>query len=149
MVKPTKTQSGGLLRPLLGSIGIPLALEVIKGIIGKGAPRVGRSRRKGATRVGRSRGKGAPRIGRLKGKGAPRVGIYTPPPPFFGQWPDGKVGGQRPGTKKKWERTSVRSQQPVQQHSGARCVFVKPKFVKKKKKTLRNFFKRRTHARGA
>ena len=122
VVKPTKTQSKGTL---LATIGVPLAPEVIKGITGKGAPR-----------MGRARGKGAPRMGLARGKGAPRMGIYTPSPPFFGQWPDDKVGM---GAKKKLaepkarerRRTSPGSKQPVQQHSGSRSVFVKPKFVNK------------------
>ena len=41
-IKPTKTQSGGFLGTLLASIGIPLAIEVIKKMTGKGAPRIGR-----------------------------------------------------------------------------------------------------------
>ena len=41
-IKPTKTQSGGLLGTLLASIGIPLAIEAIKKMTGKGAPRIGR-----------------------------------------------------------------------------------------------------------
>ena len=41
-IKPTKTQSGGFLGTLLTSIGIPLAIEAIKKMTGKGAPRIGR-----------------------------------------------------------------------------------------------------------
>ena len=41
-IKPTKTQSGGFLGTLLASIGIPLAIEAIKKMTGKGAPRIGR-----------------------------------------------------------------------------------------------------------
>ena len=66
-IKPTKTQSGGFLGTLLASIGIPLAIEPIKKITGKGAPRIGTSKYKG-------------------GKGAPRIGAYKPPLPFIGTW---------------------------------------------------------------
>ena len=66
-IKPTKTQSGGFLGILLASIGIPLAIEAIKEITRKGAPRTGSSKYKGS-------------------EGAPRIGSYKPPPPFYG-WP--------------------------------------------------------------
>ena len=76
-IKPTPTQqSGGALGTLLASIGIPLAIELVKKVTGKGAPRLG------------------PPIG---GKGAPRLGaIPPPPPPFFGTW--NQIGN---GKKKK------------------------------------------------
>ena len=91
VVKPSKKQSGGLLGTMLASIGIPLALDMVKKLFGKGAPRVGRP--KG--------GKGAPRIGRPKGKGAPRLGgpvlPFQRPPPIVGNW------GRRPlGTEGPW-----------------------------------------------
>ena len=61
-IKPTKTQSGGFLGTLLASIGIPLALDLVKKMTGKGAPRIGRP----------------PRF--KNGTGAPRMGM---PPPFY------------------------------------------------------------------
>ena len=75
---PAKTQSGGFLGTLLASIDIPLAIEAIKRITGKGAPRIG------------SKGKG--------GKGAPRIGAYRPPPPFYESWSNDTIGM---GIKKK------------------------------------------------
>ena len=76
VVKPSAKQSGGMLGTILASIGIPLALNMVKNLFGKGAPR-----------VGRPKGKGAPRVGRPKGKGAPRLGAYPfQPPPFIGNW---------------------------------------------------------------
>ena len=76
VVKPTAKQSGGMLGTILASIGIPLALDMVKNWFGKGAPR-----------VGRPKGKGAPRVGRPKGKGAPRLGApFQRPPPFVGNW---------------------------------------------------------------
>lgn len=71
-IKPTKTQSGGFLGTLLASIGVSLAIEAIRKITGKGAPRIGTSKDKG-------------------GKGAPRIGIYRPPP-FIGNWPENTIG---------------------------------------------------------
>ena len=54
VVKPTKSQYGGFLGTLLASIGLPLAIEAIKKITGKGAPRMGSDLIKGH---------GAPRLG--------------------------------------------------------------------------------------
>ena len=79
VVKPTVKQSGGALGTILASIGIPLALDMVKNLFGKGAPRVGRPKAKGAPRVGRPKGKGAPRLG------AP----FQRPPPFVGNWKRG------------------------------------------------------------
>ena len=79
VVKPTAKQSGGMLGTILASTGIPLALDMVKNLFGKGAPR-----------VGRPKGKGAPRVGRPKGKGAPRLGApFQRPPPFVGNWGQG------------------------------------------------------------
>ena len=81
----TNKQKQDILTALLASIGIPLALDMVKNLFGKGAPR-----------VGRPKGKGAPRVGRPKGKGAPRLGApFQRPPPFVGNWGRGakkKIG---------------------------------------------------------
>ena len=77
VVKPTKSQYGGLLGTLLASIGLPLAIEAIKKITGKGAPRMGSDL--------------------IKGHGAPRLGMYQPPP-FIGTWEQVRKGG---GKKKR------------------------------------------------
>ena len=77
VVKPTKSQYGGFLGTLLASIGLPLAIEAIKKITGKGAPRMGSDL--------------------IKGHGAPRLGMYQPPP-FIGTWEQVLKGG---GKKKK------------------------------------------------
>ena len=93
VLKPTQKQYGGFLGALLASIGIPLAIQAIKKITGKGAPRMGSE-------------KG------IKGQGAPRIGMYQPPP-FIGTWEQARKGG---GKKKKkikksqeqdycWEKT--------------------------------------------
>ena len=78
-IKPTKKQTGGFLGTLLASIGVPLALEAFKKMVGGsgGVPRIGK----------------APK---LDGGSAPRMGIYQPPPPFYGTWEN--FGG---GKKKK------------------------------------------------
>ena len=89
VVKPSAKQSGGMLGTILASIGIPLALDMVKNLFGKGAAAGAGA---GAPRLGRPKGKGAaagaPRVGRPKGKGAPRLGAppFQRPPPFFGNW---------------------------------------------------------------
>ena len=80
VVKPTKSQYGGFLGTLLASIGLPLAIEAIKKITGKGAPRMGSDL--------------------IKGHGAPRLGMYQPPP-FIGTWEQVRKGG---GKKKSQEQ---------------------------------------------
>ena len=124
VVKPTKKQSGGLLGTMLASIGIPLAIEAVKSVFGKGAPR-----------IGRPKGKGAPRIGRPKGKGAPRLGgPFQRPPPIVGNWEQATSWGRGMGKKKiqKRRRTSAGIEKPIQQHPNSRGVIVKkPKFVNK------------------
>ena len=121
VVKPTAKQSGGMLGSILASIGIPLALDMVKNLFGKGAPR-----------VGRPKGKGAPRVGRPKGKGAPRLGApFQRPPPFVGNW-----GRGMKKKKIKGRRTSAGIEKSIQQHPNSRSDFVskakpKPKFVNK------------------
>ena len=83
VVKPSKNQSGGALGTILASNGIPLALDMVKNLFGKGAPRVGRRKGKGAL------------VGRPKGEGAPRLGTpFQRPPPFVGNWGRG-MGGKK------------------------------------------------------
>ena len=90
VVKPSKKQSGGLLGTMLASIGIPLVLEMAKNLFGKGAPRLGRPKRKGA-----------PRLGRPKGKGAPNLGTpFQRPPPIVGNWEQATSWGRGMGEKK-------------------------------------------------
>ena len=64
----TKTQRGGFLGTLLTSFGIPLAIEAIKKLTGKGSPRIG------LQKINKTNGKGAPRIG------LPPISFKTPPP---------------------------------------------------------------------
>ena len=91
-IKPTKTQSGGFLGTLLASIGIPLAIEAIKKMTGKGAPRIG-----------------IPPPWTRRGNGAPRIGMPKIPPPFYGSWND--ISGSWndiSGSGEKKKRTSTK-----------------------------------------
>ena len=82
-IKPTKVQTGGFLGTLLASIGVPLALEVIKKITGNGSPRMGQPKQI------------PPRSNNQNG------GLLDPiyrTPPFYGNWPNDTIGM---GIKKK------------------------------------------------
>ena len=106
VVKPSKKQSGGLLGTMLASIGIPLAIEAVKQVFGKGAPR-----------LGKPKGKGAPRLGRPKGKGAPNLGTpFQRPPPIVGNWEQATSWGRGMGKKKskKGEGLLLGSKSPFQ-----------------------------------
>ena len=95
VVKPSKKQSGGLLGTMLASIGIPLAIEAVKSVFGKGAPRIGRPKGKGAPRIGRPKGgKGAPRLG------GPTATLFQRPPPIVGNWEQATSWGRGMGKKK-------------------------------------------------
>ena len=95
VVKPSKKQSGGLLGTMLASIGIPLAIEAVKSVFGKGAPRIGRPKGKGAPRIGRPKGgKGAPRLG------GPAATLFQRPPPIVGNWEHATSWGRGMGKKK-------------------------------------------------
>ena len=112
-IKPTKTQSGGFLGTLLASIGIPLAIEAIKKMTGKGAPRIG-----------------IPPPWTRRGNGAPRIGM---PPPFYGSWNDISGSGKKKKTtqkKKIRKRPSPRQKQSIQWHTHFGGNIVKPKFYK-------------------
>ena len=112
VVKPSAKQSGGMLGTILASIGIPLALDMVKNLFGKGAAAgTGAGAAAGAPRLGRPKGKGAPRVGRPKGKGAPRLGAppFQRPPPFFGNW--GRGMGKK---KSKGKGLLVGSKSPFQ-----------------------------------
>ena len=110
-IKPTKTQSGGFLGTLLASIGIPLALDLVKKMTGKGAPRVGKP------------------PWSKNGTGAPRMGM---PPPFYGTWNDIYGSGKKKKIfKEKGNRVTIREKQSIQQHPNPRSIAVKPKFYKK------------------
>ena len=61
---------------ILATIGIPLAMELVKKLTGRGAPRVGR-------------------YVKQDGHGAPRLGVYQLPPPFIGTWEQMRGGGKK------------------------------------------------------
>ena len=88
-IKPTKVQTGGFLGTLLASIGVPLALEAIKKMTGKGAPQMGQPQQR------------QPRYISQLTNDNQDGGLLVPTwrsPPFYGNWPNGTIGM---GTKKK------------------------------------------------
>ena len=70
LFKITQKQLGNGIGTVLASIGIPIVLDALKGLTGRGAPRMGRGR------------------GR-RGGAAARIGA---PPPFLGSWGRGGKG---------------------------------------------------------
>ena len=114
VVKPTKSQYGGFLGTLLASIGFSLAIEAIKKITGKGAPRMGTDPK--------------------KGHGAPRIGMYQPPPPFIGTWEQVRKGrGKKKSYKKNKKvrsRNIARQKQSIQKRPSLKHSILKPKFNK-------------------
>ena len=77
-IQPTRTQLGNGLGTVLATIGIPLAVELVKKITGRGAPRVGSYQKQ-------------------DGHGAPRLGVYEPPPPEMPTSGHLKSGGSQSG----------------------------------------------------
>ena len=113
-IKPTKTQSGGFLGTLLASIGIPLAIEAIKKMTGKGAPQVG-----------------IPPPWTRRGNGAPRIGMPKIPPPFYSYPPYVTGNGKKKkNLDQKRKRTAVREKLAFSKHSNHRRHIVKPEFHK-------------------
>ena len=110
VVKPTKSQYGGFLGTLLASIGLPLAIEAIKKITGKGAPRMGSDLK--------------------KGHGAPRIGMYQPPP-FIGTWNKPEKAVVKKKSKKVGRRNIARQKQSIQKRPSLKHSIVRPKFHKK------------------
>ena len=110
---PTKTQSGGFLGTLLASIGIPLAIEAVKKLTGKGAPRIG-----------------VPPPWSKHGTGAPRIGM---PPPFYSYPPYVTGNGKKKKNldqKKGGKRVTIGKKQSIQRDPNSRSFTVKPKFYK-------------------
>ena len=70
LFKITQKQVGNGIGTVLASINIPIVLDALKGLTGRGAPRMGRGRRR-------------------RGWGAARIGA---PPPFLGSWGRGGKG---------------------------------------------------------
>ena len=92
-IKPTKTQLGGFLRTLLASIGIPMAVDVVKKMLGGSAPTMSRMPPIWSSKGG------------TKGGSSPRIGTLTMPPPFYSYPPYVTGNGKK---KKKKKRTSTK-----------------------------------------
>ena len=71
LFKITQKKVGNGIGSVLASIGIPIVLDALKGLTGRGAPRMGRGRK------------------RKRGGAAARIGA---PPPFLGSWGAGRKG---------------------------------------------------------
>ena len=92
-IKPTKVQTGGFLGTLLASIGVPLAIEAIKKMTGKGAPQMGQPKQRPPQSTQR-----------LTTANNQDGGLLVPmyrTPPFYGNWSDQILGMGIKKTKKK------------------------------------------------
>ena len=87
-IKPTKVQTGGFLGTLLASIGVPLAIEALKKMTGKGAPQMGQPKQRPPRSI--------PSTANNQDGGL-LVPMYRTPP-FYGNWPNDTIGM---GIKKK------------------------------------------------
>ena len=117
-IKPTKVQTGGFLGTLLASIGVPLAIEAIKKITGKGAPQMGQPKQRPPRSI--------PSTANNQDGGL-LVPMYRTPP-FYGNWPNDTIGM---GTKKKKGRgSSTREKFTLQKRPTVKHSVVKPKFPK-------------------
>ena len=117
---------------MLASIGIPLALDMVKNLFGKGAPRLGKPKGKGAPRLGRPKGKGV-------AAGAPNLGTpFQRPPPIVGNWEQAASWGRGMGEKIQKRRTSearrgtsAGNKKSISKHPNSRGDIVRPKFTNK------------------
>ena len=120
-IKPTKVQTGGFLGTLLASIGVPLAIEAIKKITGKGAPQMGQPKQRPPRSI--------PSTANNQDGGL-LVPMYRTPP-FYGNWPNDTIGmGTKKKTKKKGRGSSTREKFTLQKRPTVKHSVVKPKFHK-------------------
>ena len=130
-IKPTKTQSGGFLGTLLASIRIPMAVDVVKKMLGGSAPTMGRMPPIWSSK---SKGGSAPTMGRMppiwtsKGGSSPLM-----PPPFYSYPPyvTGNGKKKKKNLNQKRKGTTIGKKQSIQWHTHFGGNIVKPKFYKK------------------
>ena len=115
-IKPTKVQTGGFLGTLLASIGVPLAIEVIKKMTGKGAPQMGRPKQRPPRSIPEQ-------------DGGLMTNTYRTPP-FYGNWPDDTIGmgNKKKTSSQKGRRSTIRQELTVQKSPSSKHFVVKPKF---------------------
>ena len=125
-IKPTKVQTGGFLGTLLASIGVPLAIEAIKKMTGKGAPQMGQPKQRPPRSIPKPTTDNNQDGGLL-------VPMYRTPP-FYGNWPNDTIGmGIKKKKKKssqKGRRSTIRKELTLQKRPTVKHSVVKPKFHK-------------------
>ena len=97
-IKPTKVQTGGFLGTLLASIGVPLAIEAIKKMTGKGAPQMGQPKQRPPRSISK--------LTNDNQDGGLLMPMYRTPP-FYGNWPNQTLGMGIPYKKKQKKRERV------------------------------------------
>ena len=123
-IKPTKVQTGGFLSTLLTSIGVPLAIEAIKSLTGKGAPQMGQPKQRPPRSITKPTTVNNQDGGLL-------VPMYRTPP-FYGNWPESNIryGDKKKNKKKKGEGLLLGKNSPLQKRPTVKHSVVKPKFHK-------------------
>ena len=123
-IKPTKVQTGGFLGTLLASIGVPLAIEAIKKMTGKGAPQMGQPKQRPPRSISK--------LTNDNQDGGLLMPMYRTPP-FYGNWPNQTLGMGIPYKKKKKKKgrgSSTREKFTIQKRPTVKHCVVKPKFHK-------------------
>ena len=122
-IKPTKVQTGGFLGTLLASIGVPLAIEAIKKITGKGAPQMGQPKQRPPRSI--------PSTANNQDGGL-LVPMYRTPP-FYGNWPNDTIGmgiKKKKKSSEKGRRSTIRQELTLQKRPSSQHSVVKPEFHK-------------------
>ena len=127
-IKPTKVQTGGFLGTLLASIGVPLAIEAIKKMTGKGAPQMGQPKQRPPRSI--------PKPTTVNNQdGGLLIPTYRTPP-FYGNWPDQTLGmgilkkSSKKKSSEKGQRSTIRQELTLQKRPTVKHFVVKPKFHK-------------------
>ena len=125
-IKPTKVQTGGFLGTLLASIGVPLAIEAIKKMTGKGAPQMGQPKQRPPRSI--------PKPTTVNNQdGGLLIPTYRTPP-FYGNWPDQTLGmgilkkSSKKKSSEKGQRSTIRQKLTIQKRPSSKHSIVKPKF---------------------
>ena len=130
-IKPTKVQTGGFLGTLLASIGVPLAIEAIKEMTGKGAPQMGQPKQRPPRSIPKPTN-----YNNDNQDGGLLIPTYRTPP-FYGNWPDQTLGmgilkksSKKKKLRKRAKASTIRQKLTIQKRPTVKHSVVKPKFHK-------------------
>ena len=109
LFKITQKQVGNSIGTILASISVPMIMDAIKGISGRGY-----------------KGRGGSRMGKTGGAG-PRIGMPMYPPPYIGTWPSTSGRGKK---KDQRARSTTREKQFIQGNTNSVRHIIRPMFQK-------------------